>query len=75
METGQGADFTNGHAQGMDMVLHESRKYGFARLLARRVAAVRHGPSWVHVNDVAGFIGPRCSAPGTSWCAAASRTC
>jgi ethanolamine ammonia-lyase large subunit len=58
METGQGADFTNGHAQGMDMVLHESRKYGFARLLARRVAAVRHGPSWVHVNDVAGFIGP-----------------
>ncbi|MGA8892192.1 MAG: ethanolamine ammonia-lyase subunit EutB, partial [Anaeromyxobacteraceae bacterium] len=28
LETGQGADFTNGHAQGMDMVLHESRKYG-----------------------------------------------
>ena len=30
-ETGQGADFTNGHGNGFDMVLHESRKYGFAR--------------------------------------------
>ena len=57
-ETGQGADFTNGHAHGCDMVMHESRKYGFARLLARRVAAARGGPAWVHVNDVAGFIGP-----------------
>ncbi|MFM1902464.1 MAG: Ethanolamine ammonia-lyase heavy chain, partial [Planctomycetota bacterium] len=57
-ETGQGADFTNGHAQGTDMVVHEARKYGFARLLSRRVAAARGGPAWVHVNDVAGFIGP-----------------
>ncbi len=58
LETGQGADFTNGHGQGMDMVLHESRKYGLTRLLAGRVAAARGGPPWVHVNDVAGFIGP-----------------
>ena len=58
LETGQGADFTNGHAQGMDMVMHESRKYGIARLLSRRVARARGGPAWVHVNDVAGFIGP-----------------
>jgi ethanolamine ammonia-lyase large subunit len=58
METGQGADFTNGHGQGMDMVLHESRKYGLARLLGQHVAAARGGPAWVHVNDVAGFIGP-----------------
>lgn len=57
-ETGQGADFTNGHAQGMDMVLHESRKYGLARLLSKRVANARSGPPWVHLNDVAGFIGP-----------------
>ena len=57
-ETGQGADFTNGHAQGTDMVIHESRKYGFARLLSHRVARARGGPAWVHVNDVAGFIGP-----------------
>ena len=57
-ETGQGADFTNGHAQGVDMVVHESRKYGFARLLAQRVARARRGPPWVHLNDVAGFIGP-----------------
>lgn len=57
-ETGQGADFTNGHAQGTDMVVHESRKYGFARLLSQRVARARGGPAWVHVNDVAGFIGP-----------------
>ena len=58
-ETGQGADFTNGHGHGFDMVLHESRKYGFARLLSQKVAAARGGQSpWVHVNDVAGFIGP-----------------
>jgi len=62
-ETGQGADFTNGHAHGFDMVLHESRKYGLARALSERVGLARRavgGPSgaWVHVNDVAGFIGP-----------------
>lgn len=57
-ETGQGADFTNGHGRGLDMVLHESRKYGFARALARRVARARGGEPWVHLNDVAGFIGP-----------------
>lgn len=57
-ETGQGADFTNGHAQGVDMVVHESRKYGFARLLSRVVARARGTAPWVHVNDVAGFIGP-----------------
>ena len=62
-ETGQGADFTNGHGHGMDMVLHESRKYGFARVLTKTVASVleqngRSTPAWVHLNDVAGFIGP-----------------
>lgn len=62
-ETGQGADFTNGHGQGTDMVVHESRKYGYARLLAREVgraqkAAGRPAAPWVHLNDVAGFIGP-----------------
>jgi ethanolamine ammonia-lyase large subunit len=62
-ETGQGADFTNGHGHGYDMVLHESRKYGFARALAQRVgqaqaAAGRPSAPWVHLNDVAGFIGP-----------------
>ena len=62
-ETGQGADFTNGHSHGYDMVLHESRKYGFARALKQNVAAaqVREGSEfkpWVHLNDVAGFIGP-----------------
>ena len=62
-ETGQGADFTNGHSHGFDMVLHESRKYGFARALTREVAqaqlaAGRKTGPWVHLNDVAGFIGP-----------------
>jgi len=59
-ETGQGADFTNGHSHGFDMVLHESRKYGFARTLQQRISQAR-GPGnepWVHLNDVAGFIGP-----------------
>lgn len=61
-ETGQGADFTNGHGEGFDMVIHESRKYGFLRALKMKVAEVQvkglfPGP-WVHVNDVAGFIGP-----------------
>jgi len=62
-ETGQGADFTNGHSHGFDMVLHESRKYGFARALTQQVAAAqaKEGSNfkpWVHLNDVAGFIGP-----------------
>ncbi len=62
-ETGQGADVTNGHGQGVDMVIHEARKYGFARALTARVAAAqqragRAPAPWVHVNDVAGFIGP-----------------
>lgn len=62
-ETGQGADFTNGSGQGTDMVIHESRKYGFARLLKMTVAnsqrkAGRVPAPWLHVNDVAGFIGP-----------------
>ena len=60
-ETGQGADFTNGHGHGFDMVLHEARKYGFARRLSQVVSDARkpdgHRP-WVHLNDVAGFIGP-----------------
>lgn len=58
LETGQGADCTNGHAQGCDMVVHEARKYGLVRVLQREVARARGGPAWVHVNDVAGFIGP-----------------
>ena len=62
-ETGQGADFTNGHSHGFDMVLHEARKYGFARTLSQIVAAARQASdkatnAWVHLNDVAGFIGP-----------------
>lgn len=62
-ETGQGADFTNGSGQGTDMVIHESRKYGFTRLLKMKIAhdqqqAGRIPAPWVHVNDVAGFIGP-----------------
>lgn len=62
-ETGQGADFTNGHSHGFDMVLHESRKYGLARALQQQVGAAlanagSHHQPWVHLNDVAGFIGP-----------------
>lgn len=53
-ETGQGADQSNGHAEGMDMLFHEARKYGFLKLLKYQ------GPeqTWYFVNDVAGFIGP-----------------
>jgi ethanolamine ammonia-lyase large subunit len=59
-ETGQGADFTNGQGKGFDMVVHESRKYGFARALKQQVAAAQTDGqgAWCHVNDVAGFIGP-----------------
>jgi ethanolamine ammonia-lyase large subunit len=59
-ETGQGADFTNGHGKGFDMVVHESRKYGFARALQQQVAAAQKSGqgAWCHTNDVAGFIGP-----------------
>lgn len=57
-ETGQGADLTNGAAHGFDMVVHESRKYGFARALKQQLDRVQPRGAWVHVNDVAGFIGP-----------------
>lgn len=59
-ETGQGADFTNGHGEGFDMVVHEARKYGFLRALKLKLAEGKEAQDipWVHVNDVAGFIGP-----------------
>ena len=62
-ETGQGADGSNGHSKGFDIVMHESRKYGFARALRTAVSAAqrkagRAAEPWVHLNDVAGFIGP-----------------
>jgi len=58
-ETGQGADMTNGHGEGFDMVIHESRKYGFLRMLKQKIVSLQNeSNAWVHVNDVAGFIGP-----------------
>lgn len=59
-ETGQGADATNGHSEGFDMVVHESRKYGFTRALKQRIynKKERTTDPWVYLNDVAGFIGP-----------------
>jgi len=57
-ETGQGADFTNGAGNGFDMVVHESRKYGFARALEQELAKVQPRGGYSHFNDVAGFIGP-----------------
>lgn len=58
-ETGQGADFTNGAGNGFDMVVHESRKYGFSRALMHEMAkVVPKEQVWSHTNDVAGFIGP-----------------
>jgi ethanolamine ammonia-lyase large subunit len=56
-ETGQGADETNGHGAGFDLLIHESRKYGFHRALKMQLSAEDQQP-WVFVNDVAGFIGP-----------------
>ncbi|WP_416443716.1 ethanolamine ammonia-lyase subunit EutB [Leeuwenhoekiella sp. A16] len=59
-ETGQGADLTNGHGEGFDMLIHESRKYGFVRALKKQMEENQLGNKkpWTHVNDVAGFIGP-----------------
>lgn len=59
-ETGQGADFTNGHGAGFDMVIHEARKYGFVRALKQKMSASKSPEEmpWVFLNDVAGFIGP-----------------
>jgi ethanolamine ammonia-lyase large subunit len=57
-ETGQGSEFTNGVANGVDMMVLESRKYGFSRAVGIELAKVQPGGAWLHVNDVAGFIGP-----------------
>ncbi len=57
-ETGQGSEFTNGAENGVDMMVLESRKYGFCRAVAMELAKVQPKGAWLHVNDVAGFIGP-----------------
>jgi ethanolamine ammonia-lyase large subunit len=57
-ETGQGSEFTNGAANGVDMMVLESRKYGFSRAVGQELAKVQPRGAWLHVNDVAGFIGP-----------------
>jgi len=51
-ETGQGAEVTNGAAEGIDMVTLEARTYGVARHLQQQTGV------WTIINDVAGFIGP-----------------
>jgi ethanolamine ammonia-lyase large subunit len=61
-ETGQGGELESGSSDGCDLVLHEARRYGFARALKQAVAAARGcavSDVWLHVNDVAGFYGPR----------------
>lgn len=57
-ETGQGSEFTNGVANGVDMMILESRKYGFSRAVGMELDRVQPQGAWLHVNDVAGFIGP-----------------
>ena len=57
-ETGQGSEFTNGAAHGVDMMVLESRKYGFSRAAQMELAKVQPKGAWLHINDVAGFIGP-----------------
>jgi ethanolamine ammonia-lyase large subunit len=57
-ETGQGSEFTNGAANGVDMMVLESRKYGFSRAVGMELEKVQPTGAWLHVNDVAGFIGP-----------------
>jgi ethanolamine ammonia-lyase large subunit len=57
-ETGQGSEFTNGADNGVDMMVLEARKYGFSRAVTMQLAKVQPRGAWVHVNDVAGFIGP-----------------
>jgi ethanolamine ammonia-lyase large subunit len=58
-ETGQGADETNGHDSGFDLLIHESRKYGLIRAAKMQFfASLPSENPWVFANDVAGFIGP-----------------
>lgn len=57
-ETGQGSEFTNGVANGVDMMVLEARKYGFSRAVGLELEKVQPKGAWLHVNDVAGFIGP-----------------
>src|SRR5262245_64890085 len=73
-ETGQGSEFTNGVANGVDMMVLESRKYGFSRAVGMELAKVQPRGAWLHVNDVAGFIGRRSSRAASNWCDAAWKT-
>src|SRR5262245_65853689 len=40
------------------MMVLDSRKYGFSRAVGAELAKVQPMGTWLHVNDVAGFIGP-----------------
>ena len=73
-ETGQGSEFTNGAANGVDMMVLESRKYGFSRAVGMELAKVQPQGAWLHVNDVAGFIGPEVFKTTSNWCGAAWKT-
>ena len=70
-ETGQGSEFTNGAANGVDMMVLESRKYGFSRAVQMELAKVQpkgRGSISMMWPDSSG---PRSSGPASSWCGAA----
>ena len=54
-ETGQGADFTNGHGEGFDMLIHEARKYGFIRALKQKITQQNQQEAWVSCERCGGF--------------------
>jgi len=37
LETGQGSEFTNKSGHGFDMLMQESRKYGFCKALKQEI--------------------------------------
>ena len=78
-ETGQGADFTNGKDQGVDMVVLEARKYGFARALKQRSRKRSAQPASPRRRGCTSTTSPASSVPkfsaaASSWCAAAWKT-
>jgi len=66
-ETGQGSEFTNGAANGVDMMVLESRKYGFSRAVQVELNKVQPKGGWLHVNDVPASLGLRSLGPKSSW--------
>jgi ethanolamine ammonia-lyase large subunit len=54
-ETGQGSELVGDAAEGVDMGTLESRAFGFARCLRKRIENQEQSPAWIVINSLVGL--------------------